>query len=87
MTKSATNALEAVYRDNGITSPRITKALNALNEEAGLTDPHCVLVKNLYSKPWENIPPNGFGVVKASRMAKRLKRVSLKKKEEVAHGK
>ena len=87
MTKAVTKALEAVYRDNGITSVPVIKALNALNDEVGISDPHCVLVKNLYSKPWENIPPGGFGVVKASRMAKRLKRVSLKKKEDETDGK
>ena len=87
MTKQATaakanDALNAIYeKQTGLTSGPVIKALNAMNKELGLTDPFCIPVQNLYKNDYENIPPGGFGVVKAGRLTKRLKRLTITTKE------
>lgn len=63
----------------GISSGPAIKALEAMNRDlsSAATDPYCIPVQNNYEKVWENIPPGGFGVVQANRLAKRLKPLTI----------
>jgi hypothetical protein len=87
MTKQseATKARKGLYEQHmGISSGPAIKALEAMNRDlsSAATDPYCIPVQNLYDRVWEHIPPGGFGVVQANRMAKRLKPLTIVTTEE-----
>ena len=81
--QEANKALAELYKEGtGLTKGPVIKALNAMNNELGITDPYYIAVQNLHTKDWENIPPNGFGVVQKGRLSKRLKPVKIINKED-----
>lgn len=87
MTKQseATKVRKELYEQHmGISSGPAIKALEAMNRDlsSAATDPYCIPVMNNYDRVWEHIPPGGFGVVQANRMAKRLKPLTIVTTEE-----
>ena len=81
--KEVQKVLDGLYEEHlGTSTGPVAKALNAMNHEIGPMKPRVVLVQNLYDKEWDNIPPKGFGVVRADQMARRLKKVAVIKEEK-----
>ena len=70
--------LDELYEEHlGTTTGPVVKALNAMNHDLDLSKPRVVCVQNFYDQTWDGIPPQGFGVVPANRVSKKLKRVKV----------